>query len=58
MSTDLEDLQAKTESINRKRKLDQEGNRDKLESMNYQLLELQMKNYKIEVFFILVNYYL
>ena len=50
MSADLEDLQTKTESINRKRKFDQEGNRDKLESMNYQLLELQMKNYRIEVF--------
>lgn len=49
MDADLEELQKKTEIINRKRKLDQEGSYEKLSSMNWQTMELQMKNYQIEV---------
>ena len=49
MDGDLDDLQKKTEVINRKRKLDQESSYDKLMSMNNQALELQIKNYQIEV---------
>lgn len=54
MDGDLDDLQKKTEVINRKRKLDQESSYDKLTSMNNQALELQMKNYQIEVINILI----
>lgn len=49
MDGDLEELQKKTEMINRKRKLDQEGSYDKLASMSNQIMELQMKNAQIEV---------
>ena len=49
MDNDLEELQQKTDVINRKRKLDQEGSYDKLAAMNWQIMELQMKNYQIEV---------
>lgn len=52
MDSDLEELQKKTEAINRKRKLDQEGSYDKLAAMSWQTMELQLKNYQIEVWFV------
>lgn len=49
MDRDLAMLQEKTEIINRKRKQTQEESVDKLYSTQYQALELQMKNYQIQV---------
>lgn len=49
MDRDLADLQEKTGVVNRKRKMDQEAAGEKLMNTEWQILELQMKNYQIEV---------
>lgn len=49
MDGELGSLQEKTEIINRKRKQTQEESSEKLFSTQWQALELQMKNYQIEV---------
>ena len=49
MDRDLADLQEKTGVVNRKRKMDQEAAGEKLMNTEWQVLELQMKNYQIEV---------
>ena len=49
MDRDLAVLQEKTEIINRKRKQTQEESVDKLYATQYQALEMQMKNYHIQV---------
>ena len=49
MDRDLATLQEKTEIINRKRKQAQEESVDKLYATQYQALEMQMKNYHIQV---------
>ena len=49
MDRELGSLQEKTEIINRKRKQTQEESSEKLFSTQWQALELQMKNYQIEV---------
>ena len=49
MDRDLATLQEKTEIINRKRKQAQEEGVDKLYATQYQALEMQMKNYHIQV---------
>ncbi|KAK8830536.1 hypothetical protein WA577_004268 [Blastocystis sp. JDR] len=48
MDRDLADLQEKTGVVNRKRKMDQEAAGEKLMNTEWQILELQMKNYQIE----------
>ena len=49
MDRDLADLQEKTGVVNRKRKMDQEAAGEKLMNTEWQILELHMKNYQIEV---------
>ena len=49
MDRELGSLQEKTEIINRKRKQTQEESSEKLFTTQWQALELQMKNYQIEV---------
>ena len=49
MDRELADLQEKTGVVNRKRKMDQEAAGEKLMNTEWQILELQMKNYQIEV---------
>ena len=49
LDRDLASLQERTETINRKRKQTQEESADKLYNTQRQVLELQMKNYQIEV---------
>ncbi len=49
LDRNLASLQERTETINRKRKQTQEESADKLYNTQRQVLELQMKNYQIEV---------
>ena len=49
LDRELGSLQERTETINRKRKQTQEESADKLYNTQRQVLELQMKNYQIEV---------
>ena len=49
LERDLGSLQERTETINRKRKQTQEESADKLYNTQRQVLELQVKNYQIEV---------
>ena len=46
---DLAGLQERTSVVNRKRKMDQDAVSEKLSNTEWQILELQMKNYQIEV---------
>ena len=49
MDADLAGLQERTSVVNRKRKMDQDAVSEKLSNTEWQILELQMKNYQIEV---------